>query len=65
MNTIKNCYSPAGMGYWVSSTLRHLKDCPACKHGTMDRRERRDTSGKLFWSGWVCADCGHQIKDQG
>ncbi len=63
--TIKNCYSPAGMGFYTPRIpYRHLKDCPACKHGTLDRRERRDTKGKLLWSVWVCADCGHRIKDE-
>lgn len=36
MNTVRNCHSPAGMGYSLSGTHNtNLADCPICKQGTV------------------------------
>lgn len=52
MNTIKNCYSPSGMGYSLQGTrLVNLPDCPVCKYGTI---------GQVFEK-WYCADCGEEV----
>lgn len=48
MNTVKNCYSPAGMAYYARYSHRNEKDCPACKYGTVVHREDEK---------WQCIDC--------
>lgn len=58
-NTVKNVHSPAGMGYALHGTrLTKLRDCPACKYGTIDRRE--NDKGLVWWS---CADCKREFSD--
>ncbi len=54
MNTIKNCHSPAGMGFYSSRTSRFDKDCPKCKYGTLVPWTDRDR--KVL--GERCIDCG-------
>lgn len=57
MNTIKNCHSPAGMGYSLHGTRYvTLRDCPTCKFGTIDRYEN---DAGLAW--WKCADCKREF----
>lgn len=55
MNTVRNCHSPAGMAFWTHDRdLVHLKDCPACKYGTLDLRYDPKTYKPSFYQ---CADC--------
>lgn len=50
MNKMRNCHSPAGMGYSSAGTRNvKLLDCPKCKFGTVDLLRGE---GKA-----VCADC--------
>ena len=71
MNTVKNCYSPVGMGYSTyGAELVHLIDCPGCKYGTMDlvtkENEKPITTcdemiDRIKWENekrMKCADCG-------
>lgn len=53
MKTWKNCNSPAGLNFSGCGTrLTNLKDCPACKYGTLD----------LIKEGlFKCADCGAEF----
>lgn len=60
MSTLKNCHSPAGMGYSLHGTrLTKLRDCPRCKYGTIDRRSN-DKNTRIWWT---CADCGAEFSD--
>lgn len=56
MNTLRNCHSPAGMGYSTyGCRLTNLTDCPACKYGTLDKQVK---DGVEFFK---CADCGKEF----
>jgi ribosomal protein L37AE/L43A len=39
---------PGGSEFVAPPSLRHEKDCPACRFGTLQKK--RD--------GWACIDCG-------
>lgn len=66
MKTIKNCYSPAGMGFTTSNLDEiHLRDCPACRYGTIDLHEvRARDDGRLLRSWWECADCKAMFRNK-
>lgn len=48
---LKNCHSPAGMGYSLQNTrLVHGIDCLKCKHGTLRICDKKA----------ICIDCGQE-----
>jgi len=52
--------NPSGIpGSMWGAKLAALKDCPKCKHGTIDRRLDHNDN-KVYW---VCADCGYRFED--
>lgn len=52
MNAVKNCHSPAGMGYVTGRSLVTATDCPGCKYGTLRYFNKDDNQG------FKCLDCG-------